>query len=362
VELMKKLKTVSSILIDIKEDKDKIDRMKDCFKGFSRFFQDLVSPLDPRYRLKQLRVEKCNMMSSKKKPFWLVFENFDDKADDIFIIFKSGDDLRQDMLTLLSLQLMDSVWKSAGLDYGIIPYRCLSTGPSIGLIQVVTNSKTIASIQSKSGVIRGALSASVLYNWLEANSTKVTNTDQVSPLTGEQKLELLTRNFTRSLVGYSVGMYVLGVGDRHNDNIMMKEDTGQLFHIDFGHFLGNFKTKFGIQRERAKFVLTSDMCYVIAKDGGDDASSRFKSMCLEAFSCLRERGNLFITVFAMLLSSGLPELRRPTDIDYLRDSLALLKDEADAQKHFIEIFEEALNKGGWTTIQFLIHNIRHHRN
>ena len=31
------------------------------------------------------------MMSSKKKPFWLVFENFDDKADDIFIIFKSGD-------------------------------------------------------------------------------------------------------------------------------------------------------------------------------------------------------------------------------------------------------------------------------
>ena len=30
-------------------------------------------------------------MDSKKKPFWLVFENYDDGADDVLIIFKSGD-------------------------------------------------------------------------------------------------------------------------------------------------------------------------------------------------------------------------------------------------------------------------------
>ena len=43
--------------------------------------------------------------------------------------------------------------------------------------------------------------------------------------------------------------YILGLGDRHPDNIMINIKEGNLFHIDFGHFLGNVKKKFGIKRE-----------------------------------------------------------------------------------------------------------------
>lgn len=60
--------------------------------------------------------------------------------------------------------------------------------------------------------------------------------------------------------------YVLGLGDRHPDNIMVNKNDGNLFHIDFGHFLGNIKKKYGIKRERDPFVFTKEMAKFIKTD------------------------------------------------------------------------------------------------
>lgn len=50
------------------------------------------------------------------RPLWIVFENWDKYGEEVFVIFKNGDDLRQDMLTLQMLRIMDRLWKQEGLD------------------------------------------------------------------------------------------------------------------------------------------------------------------------------------------------------------------------------------------------------
>lgn len=47
----------------------------------------------------------------------------------------------------------------------------------------------------------------------------------------------------------------------------------KIFHIDFGHFLGHYKKKLGINRERVPFVLPDEFIEVIT-DGFQDKETK----------------------------------------------------------------------------------------
>lgn len=49
---------------------------------------------------------------------------------------------------------------------------------------------------------------------------------------------------------------------------------------------------------------------------------------------LRDRGPLFINLFSMMLSCGIPELRTSDDINYIRDALCLGKTQDVALENF----------------------------
>ncbi len=298
-------------------------------------------PLDPRYEVSGLVVEKCKFMDSKKVPLWLVFKNAEEGAPNVTVIFKEGDDLRQDILTIQMLKLMNNLWKQEGLDLGMNPYGCISCGDEIGMIEVVGNSMTTAGIAREFGGAKAVLQKDVMLKWLRENN---------------EKPEVFIRaqqNFMRSCAAYCVATYVLGIGDRHNDNIMITR-TGYFFHIDFGHFLGNFKSKMGIKRETAPFVLTQQ--YVECMGGKKSALYReFVVLCGRIFNILRRNSDLFVTLFHMMLLTGIPELQHEKDIKYLVTALHLNLTEAEATKKFEKLIEEAQNSK-MTLINHVIHN------
>ncbi|XP_076669715.1 phosphatidylinositol 3-kinase 92E isoform X4 [Andrena cerasifolii] len=177
----------------------------------------------------------------------------------------------------------------------------------------------------------------------------------------ETALNRAIEEFTLSCAGYCVATYVLGIADRHSDNIMVKK-TGQLFHVDFGHILGHFKEKFGFRRERVPFVLTNDFVHVInkgqTKKGGQAVEfQRFQNHCEQAFLVLRQHGGLILSLFAMMISTGLPELSSEKDLNYLRDTLVLEMSEIEAQKHFRSKFDEALCNSWKTSLNWASHNM-----
>ncbi|XP_072318072.1 phosphatidylinositol 4,5-bisphosphate 3-kinase catalytic subunit beta isoform [Eucyclogobius newberryi] len=358
VEALSKLKSVNELikLGTIKTARSKAkeamltkEAMMTCLRqsGYSDTLSDIHSPLNPNVLLAAVNVEKCRYMDSKMKPLWIVYNNKLLDGDSLGIIFKNGDDLRQDMLTLQILRLMDLLWKEAGLDLRIVPYGCLATGDRAGLIEVVSSADTIANIQLTSSNVAAAaaFNKDALLNWLKERNSG-------------DALDRAIEEFTLSCAGYCVATYVLGIGDRHSDNIMVRS-TGQLFHIDFGHILGNFKSKFGIKRERVPFILTHDFIHVIqqGKTGYTEKFGSFRQYCEEAYLVLRRNGNLFITLFALMLTAGLPELTSVKDIQYLKDSLALGKTDEEALKQFRQKFDEALRESWTTKVNWMAHNV-----
>ncbi|KAL4228605.1 Phosphatidylinositol 4 [Mactra antiquata] len=313
-------------------------------KTYQEKLSNLVSPLSPLFKLNTLCTQQCVYMDSKKRPLYLVWTNEEKDGQETHIIYKNGDDLRQDMLTLQLLHVMDSIWQREGLDLRMNVYGCVATGLEQGMIEVVRRSATLAKIQKINN--RGPFDRKTLLDWLkEKNPTR-------------EKLDRAIEEFTLSCAGYTVATYVLGIGDRHNDNIMLQEN-GQLFHIDFGHFLGNFKSFLGFKRERVPFVLTPHFRYIITKgDLERENYKKFEEKCVLAYVALRHHGHLLIRLFMMMLTSGIPQLSSVTDLDYLKETLALNMKEDVAIKQFKSKMNESLTSK-FTQLNWKAHLIVH---
>ncbi|RHY89658.1 hypothetical protein DYB37_004484 [Aphanomyces astaci] len=315
-------------------------------------------PIDPRVEVGKILVHKCKVMSSAKLPLWLEFENAEDGGDPVVIIFKAGDDVRQDCLTLQLIRLMDEMWREADKDLAMEPYRCVSTGPMTGMLQVVLNAVTTKVIHTRAGTGKllgkamGSFNKNCFVDWIKENNPR----DSAAKAAGDL--------FLRSCAGYCVATYVLGIGDRHSDNIMVTQQ-GRYFHIDFGHFLGYIKYQpvAGVawKRETTPFVFTPAMAEVFhatSKVTGRHEMDRFGRTAGEAFNVVRGHMHLLVSLFLLMIPADMPELQRAQDINYVVASLYPKMTPPDAYSLFGELINKCLHDK-WKSVDDVLHAWKH---
>ena len=340
------LKELIAIAIKIKKKIPKEERDKMFREDLDKINKDLLSkkkevslPLNFKYRIRGIYPDKCRIMKSKKKPLWLTFQNSDPLGEDIVVMLKCGDDLRMDMVTMQLFKAMQTLWFENQLKVKMSLYKVLCTGNQEGMLEMVTNAETLAAIHVKEGgAISQFFSKAPIKNWIEQNKANVSMQDAID-------------NFLLSNVAYCLATFVLGIGDRHNDNIMIKKN-GELFHIDFGHFLGHFKYKMGIKRERAPFVFTRQFQNVL----GDDNSNlfkEFKEKLKKGYTILRNNKEAIVTLLRILLCTGIPELNEKS-LKYLEGTLAMKKNDKEALIYLEKQLADSLDSVS-TKLNFAIH-------
>ncbi|KAL3084827.1 hypothetical protein niasHT_031712 [Heterodera trifolii] len=248
-------------------------------------------PIAPAFQCRTIAVADCAIFNSLTKPIKLIING---KRGQFGIIYKAGDDLRQDAVVLQLVRAMNDIWLSEQLDLRMVLFRCLPTGSKKGLIELVPSCKTLREIQIVSSGAAGVFKDEVLNEWLARQNPS------------EFQYKAALENFRRSCAGWCVATYVLGIGDRHNDNILVTTN-GHVFHIDFGKYMGDWQMAAGFKRDRVPFVFTPEMAYVI--NGGQSSTEhfqRFVDECCQALNLLRKSAPTVLNIMRFLSCSDIP--------------------------------------------------------
>ena len=218
--------------------------------------------------------DNINIIKSKSSPILipLILKDSNGKQEIKKFLFKK-DSLFKDYIICKVIKLMIYLLKQDSIiEHEYITYDIFLLSDTSGFIEVIDNAETIYNIKYK-------YNTTILNYILENNKHKTIN---------EVRLK-----FIYSLAVYSVISYLLGIGDRHLNNIMIHKN-GSLFHIDFSYILG-YDPKFKITYIR----LSDDMLEAVGGKNSENYNF-FKEKCSNIFNCLRKHLGIISTLLSIL--------------------------------------------------------------
>ena len=280
-------------------------------------------PIYPKIRIKGIFSQDCTVFGSAQRPIKYTFKMTPETkknnrlGENIYyrLIYKSGDDLRQDQLILQMINFMDSLLKKY-IDCEFTIYKVLATSKSDGFVEFVPESITYFDIIKKYKKLKFYFKDNI------DNSVEYKN-----------KLN----KFVNSLAGYCAVNYILGIGDRHNQNIMFRK-SGHLFHIDFGYIFGKEPNWLNPIR----FKVSQDMIEFM---GGKDSEmyKKFINKCVNAYLELRKNARTIINMFYLMIDSGIQQLKDIESLNKLHEQFAPGLTVDEAQEKFLKDYEDSLN-------------------
>ena len=277
-------------------------------------FNALQLPLDPDVKICGVLPEKATLFKSSLMPARLTFKT--ETNEEYVTIFKNGDDLRQDQLVLQIITLMDRILQQENLDLKLTPYRVLACSSKHGFVQYV-DSSAVAEILNKDGSI---------LNFFRKHHPFETGPYAIHPDVMD--------NYVKSCAGYCVITYLLGVGDRHLDNLLLTKD-GKLFHIDFGFILGRDPKPLPPPMKLSKEMIDGF--------GGEKSEhyQEFKKECYTAFLSLRRYANLILNLFSLMVDASVPDIALEPDktVKKVEDKFQLDLSDEEAVKYMETVIE-----------------------
>ena len=319
-----KISTMLSKISKADNKKAELRNIIDLTEKYNIQEKEYYLPINPSLKVKGVITSKCTVFKSAKSPVKYDFKvtpdtksfNNNEDKEHISVMFKYGDDLRQDQLVLQMINYMDSLLKKIHLDYEFTIYKTLATSKSDGFVEFVPNSKTIYDI------IRSKTMKDYYFYELSNKNEATLN----------KKLE----SYINSCAGYCVVTFLLGIGDRHLENLMI-DKNGRLFHIDFGYILG---------RDPKPMPPPIKLCKEMVECMGGKGSKNFldfQQKCVNADWVLRENARVIVNMFYLMIDSGIPELNNIDNLKKLHEKFVPQKNKQEAANYILDNLKESVD-------------------